>query len=218
MSTTGRLFVIGLGPGNPAMLTEQAKMALQQSQVIIGYTGYVASIQDLIQDKECVSLPLTQEAQRAQVAFERVMQGQTVAVISSGDAGIYGMASLVLEVAEQHAPNQNAPEVIVVPGISAVNACASLLGAPIGHDFAVISLSNLLTPWELIEKRLFAAAEADFVIALYNPKSERRDWQFGRAQAIIAQHRDGMTPVGLVRNAYRADQSVTLTTVVDGPS
>ncbi|WP_143301588.1 precorrin-3B C(17)-methyltransferase, partial [Candidatus Entotheonella palauensis] len=153
MSTAGSLYVIGLGPGDPLMLTEQAKIALRQSQVVIGYQGYFTGVQDLVQDKECIALPLTQETQRAQVAADRALQGDAVCVISSGDAGIYGMASLVLEVLEQRTACASAlpcPDVVVVPGISAVNACASLLGAPIAHDFAVISLSDLLTPWELI--------------------------------------------------------------------
>ena len=213
MSGAGSLHVIGLGPGDPRMLTEQAKMALGQSQVVIGYSGYFTGVQDIVHDKECIALPLTQETQRAQIAVERAMQGEAVCVISSGDAGIYGMASLVLEVMEQRAANGACPEVVVVPGVSAVNACASLLGAPLSHDFAVISLSDLLTPWALIEKRLQAAAEADFITVLLNPKSMRRDWQYGRAQDILAQHRAPQTPVGLVRNAYRPDQSVTTTTL-----
>lgn len=220
MSTTGSLYVIGLGPGDPRMLTEQAKIALRQSQVVIGYTGYFDGIQDLVEGKECLALPLTQETQRAQTAVDRALQGAAVCVISSGDAGIYGMASLVLEVLEQRTSSVSGggagcpgPDVVVVPGVSAINACASLLGAPIGHDFAVISLSDLLTPWELIEKRLVAAAEADFITVLLNPKSLRRHWQYGRAQEILAQHRAPTTPVGMVRNAYRADQSVTTTTV-----
>lgn len=213
MSTTGSLYVIGLGPGDPSMLTEQAKMALRQSRVVIGYTGYFTAIQDIVQAKECIALPLTQETQRAQIAVDRALQGDAVCVISSGDAGIYGMASLVLEVLEQRTASLPGPEVVVVPGVSAVNACASLLGAPIGHDFAVISLSDLLTPWELIEKRLKAAAEADFITVLLNPRSERRHWQYGRAQEILALHRAPETPVGLVRNAYRSEQAVTTTTL-----
>jgi precorrin-3B C17-methyltransferase len=215
MSTIGSLYVIGLGPGDPGMLTEQAKTALRQSQVVIGYTGYFAGIQALVQDKECMALPLTQETERAQIAVDRATHGEAVCVISSGDAGIYGMASLVLEVLEQRTSSASCPvvDVVVVPGISAVNASASLLGAPIGHDFAVISLSDLLTPWALIEKRLHAAAEADFITVLLNPKSARRDWQYSRAQEILARYRAPETPVGMVRNAYRPDQSVTTTTL-----
>ena len=214
MSTaSGRLLVIGLGPGEPAIMTGQAQAALSQADVIIGYTGYFAWIEDLVLGKECLALPLTQETERAQLAVDRALQGATVCVISSGDAGIYGMASLVLDVVAQRQTETPRPDVVVVPGVSAVNACAALLGAPIGHDFAVISLSDLLTPWAAIEPRLTAAAAADFVTVLLNPKSARRDWQYARAQAILARHRAPDTPVGVVRNAYRPEQSVVVTTV-----
>jgi precorrin-3B C17-methyltransferase len=213
MRQTGGLFVIGLGPGAPAMMTAQAHTALRQADVVIGYEGYFAWVADLVQGKECVALPLTQEVARAQLAVERALAGHMVCVISSGDAGIYGMASVVLEVLEQRQGGAVPCDVVVIPGVSAVNACASLLGAPLGHDFAVISLSDLLTPWPLIEKRLTAAAAADFVMVLLNPKSARRHWQYGRAQEIIARCRAPETPVGVVRNAYRPDQSVEVTTV-----
>ena len=213
MSQRGSLCVVGLGPGTSALLTGQARTALQGADVIIGYDGYFQWIADLVQDKECIALPLTQEVARAQLAVERALAGQAVSVISSGDAGIYGMASLVLEVLEHHQDNTTLPDVVVIPGVSAVNACAALLGAPIAHDFAVLSLSDLLTPWAVIEKRLAAAAEADFVMVLLNPKSARRQWQFARACTLLGQYRAPETPVGLVRNAYRPDQSVLLTTV-----
>ena len=213
MSRSGTLFVIGLGPGHSAVMTDQARTALRQADVIIGYTGYFAWVEGLVQDKECVALPLAQETTRAQLAVERAQQGQTVCVISSGDAGIYGMASLVFEVVEQRQVGTVLPDVVVIPGVSAINACAALLGAPIGHDFAVMSLSDLLTPWAWIEKRLMAAAEADFVTVLLNPKSAKRHWQYGRAQEILALHRAADTPVGVVRNAYRPDQAVDITTV-----
>ncbi len=189
MTQTGSLCVVGLGPGTSALLTGQAQAALQGADVIIGYDGYFQWIADLVRHKECIALPLTQEVARAQLAVERALAGQAVSVISSGD------------------------DVVVIPGVSAVNACAALLGAPIAHDFAVLSLSDLLTPWAVIEKRLAAAAEADFVMVLLNPKSARRQWQFARACALIGQHRTPETPVGLVRNAYRPDQAVVLTTV-----
>jgi precorrin-3B C17-methyltransferase len=213
MSTPGSLSIIGLGPGHPVMLTGQAMAALQQASVVIGYTGYFTWIQDLVQGKECLALPLTHEVERARLALDRTRRGEAVCVISSGDAGIYGMASVILEVLAQRGSAAAPPEVVVVPGVSAINACAALLGAPIGHDFAVISLSDLLTPWAVIEKRLCAAAAADFVTVLLNPQSARRPWQYGRAQAILAQHRAPQTPVGIVRNAYRPEQSVQLTTV-----
>jgi precorrin-3B C17-methyltransferase len=215
MSSSGSLYIVGLGPGHAEMLTEQARAVLQQATVVIGYTGYFACIQHLVQGKTCIALPLTQETERAHLAVEHALHGARVAVISSGDAGIYGMASLILEVLAQRQAAPLLPDVVVVPGVSAVNACASLLGAPLGHDFAVISLSDLLTPWEVIEKRLMAVAAADFVTVLLNPKSARRQWQYGQAQAILAQHRTPTTPVGVVRNAYRAEQSVEITTVAD---
>ena len=213
MSQTGSLCVVGLGPGTSALLTGQAQAALQGADVIIGYDGYFQWIADLVHNKECIALPLTQEVARDQLAVERALAGQAVSVISSGDAGIYGMASLVLEVLERHQEHPVLPDVVVIPGVSAVNACAALLGAPIAHDFAVLSLSDLLTPWAVIEKRLAAAAEADFVMVLLNPKSVRRQWQFARACTLLGQYRAPETPVGLVRNAYRPDQSVVLTMV-----
>ena len=212
---TGSLRVVGLGPGTPGLLTGQARDALQGSEVIIGYEGYFALVRDLMSGKECLALPLTQEVARAELAVARALAGRAVSVISSGDAGVYGMASLVLEVLERQQAHTLMPDVVVIPGVSAVNACAALLGAPLAHDFAVLSLSDLLTPWSVIEKRLAAAAEADFVLALLNPKSARRQWQFPRACELIGQHRPSQTPVGLVRNAYRPDQTVTTMTLAD---
>jgi precorrin-3B C17-methyltransferase len=149
---------------------------------------------------------------RARLAIERMRAGQTVCVISSGDPGIYAMAGLVLECAGNE-DQTLLDRIAVVPGVSAVNAAAALLGAPLGHDFAVISLSDLLTPWDAIERRLRAAAEADFIVALLNPKSQRRGTQYGRAADILASHRPAETPVGIVRNAYRPGQTVAITTV-----
>jgi precorrin-3B C17-methyltransferase len=204
--------VVGLGPGDRALMTGQAIEALRAADVVIGYDGYFAGVADLVAGKECLALPLTRETERARLAVERLRAGQAVCVISSGDSGIYGMAGLVLE----HAAAESETlldDVEIVPGVSAINAAAALLGAPLGHDFAVVSLSDLLTPWETIERRLRAAAEADFVLALLNPKSQRRDWQYARAQSILARHRSVETPVGIVRHAYRTEQSIEVTTV-----
>jgi len=212
MTQAGTLFVVGLGPGARAAMTRQALEALHRSRVIVGYDGYFEGIADLVDGKECLALPLGEERERARLAVERALKGDTVCVISSGDAGIYGMAGLVLETLEASG-RPSGLEVAVIPGVSAVNACAALLGAPLGHDFAVISLSDLLTPWECIEKRLAAAAEADFVLALLNPRSSRRDWQLGRAQEILLRKRSPETPVGIVRQAYRLGQSVEITTL-----
>jgi precorrin-3B C17-methyltransferase len=190
-------------------MTGQAIEALRQAEVVIGYDGYFAWVTDLVQGKECLALPLTEEAERARVAVEQLRQGRVVCVISSGDPGVYGMASLVL----QYLGDKGQEDVAVVPGVSAVNAAASLLGAPLGHDFAVVSLSDLLTPWEVIERRLRTVAEADFVLAILNPKSRRRNWQYRRAQEILAGCRLPQTPVGVVRNAYRPGQAVERTTI-----
>ena len=207
----GRLFVVGLGPGGREAMTGQALEALRQAEVVVGYDGYFTWVRDLVAGKECLSLPLTQEAERARVAVERLRQGRVVCVISSGDPGVYGMAGLVL----QCLGDEGQEDVAVIPGVSAVNAAAALLGAPLGHDFAVVSLSDLLTPWATIERRLRAAAEADFVLAILNPKSQRRDWQYRRAQEILAEFRLPQTPVGIVRNAYRPGQSIERTTVAE---
>jgi cobalt-precorrin 5A hydrolase/precorrin-3B C17-methyltransferase len=208
----GRLFVVGLGPGARDLLTGQAREALRRAEVVVGYDGYFAGIADLVAGKECHALPLTRETDRARLAVEQLRAGRVVCVISSGDPGVYAMASLVLECAAAE-DERLLDGVEVVPGVSAVNASAALLGAPLGHDFAVVSLSDLLTPWDVIERRLRAAAEADFVLALLNPKSRRRDWQYRRAAEILAVHRPAEAPVGVVRNAFRPGQSVEVTTV-----
>jgi precorrin-3B C17-methyltransferase len=210
--TKGRVLVVGVGPGHADLLTPQAANALQQAEVVVGYSGYFPWIEELIHGKERVALPLGQEKERALIAIEHAANGHQVAVISSGDPGIYAMASVVLEMLGTLEPSRR-PEVSVVPGVSALNAAAALLGAPLGHDFAAISLSDLLTPWPVIEKRLSAVAAADFVIALFNPKSERRDWQLARAREILLRERAGATPVGIVHNAFRPGQSVCLTTL-----
>ncbi len=209
---SGRVFVVGLGPGRRDLLTPQALEALRGAEVVIGYTGYFPWVEDLILGKEVQALPLGQEAERGRLALEQAADGRQVAVISSGDPGIYAMASLVLEMLAT-LPADRRPEVVVVPGVSALNAAAALLGAPLGHDFAAISLSDLLTPWAVIEKRLAAVAEADFVLALFNPRSARRDWQLERARSIVLSQRPGSTPVGVVHNAYRPGQAILRTTL-----
>jgi precorrin-3B C17-methyltransferase len=208
MTTLAPIVVVGVGPGDGRLLTPQAHAAIAQAEVVIAYEGYFEWIAELVADKERIALALGQETERAEQAVTLARRGRRVCVVSSGDPGIYGMASLVLETA-----GTQGPEVFVVPGISAVNAAASLLGAPLGHDFAVISLSDLLTPWELIERRLVAASEADFVVALLNPCSRRRDWQFGRARDILLRSRPPETPAGVVRHAYRPGQSIERTTL-----
>jgi len=174
-------------------MTIGAKEALQSCDVIVGYKSYVKTIADLTEGKEVYQFGMRKEVERCKKAIELAENGKVVALVSSGDPGIYGMAGLVLELS---AGNENI-DVEVVPGISAVNAAASALGAPLMHDFAVISLSDLLTPWEKIESRLRCAASADFVTALYNPKSTKRNWQIKTARDIFMQYRTPKTPVGL---------------------
>ncbi len=217
MTRPGKIFVAGLGPGRRDLLTAQAQEAVAHSQAIVGYSGYFEGIDDLVQGKECHALPLGQERERARLAVELAGAGKTVAVISSGDPGIFAMAGILLEAVEASSGEER-PEVEIIPGISALNAAAALLGAPLGHDFAVISLSDLLTPWAVIEKRLHAVAEADFVLALLNPKSRQRDWQLGRACAILLSKRPTDTPAGIVRNAFRPGQHIEITTLNDLPA
>lgn len=211
---SGKLIIIGFGPGSVKHFTERAKEGIAESDCILGYKTYVDLIEDLITDQEIISTGMSEEVARAQAAVSLAEKGRKVAVISSGDAGVYGMAGLIYEVlAEKGWKAENGVEVEVIPGISSINSCASLLGAPIMHDSCTISLSDHLTPWEVIAKRVEAAAFADFVIALYNPKSGRRTRQIEEAQKILLKYRDPNTPVGLVKSAYRERESVIVTTL-----
>ncbi|MBO0997618.1 precorrin-3B C(17)-methyltransferase [Bacillus sp. SD075] len=212
MGTNGKLFVVGFGPGNFEHITKRAVEALQESDYIIGYKTYVELIQGLLTDQTIISTGMTEEVSRAQEAVKQAELGKKVAVISSGDAGVYGMAGLVYEVLiEKGWKEETGVGIEVIPGISAINSCASLLGAPVMHDSCTISLSDHLTPWELIAKRVEAAAAADFVIALYNPRSGRRTRQIVETQKILLRYRSPDTPVGLVKSAYRDRQDIVIT-------
>lgn len=207
----GKIYVAGIGPGSEADITPAVKAAVAASDVVVGYKYYFAFIRDIVRtDAECVDTGMRKERDRAAMAFEYAEQGKTVCVISSGDAGIYGMAPLVWEMKRE---KDSKVEIEVLPGISAFQKAASLLGAPIGHDFCVISLSDLMTPWEKIEKRIEAAAVADFVTAVYNPKSEGRYWQLYRLKELFLKERPENTPVGYVRQAGRKEEVVTVTTL-----
>lgn len=205
---------MGIGPGSFADMSQRAADAIQAAEVIVGYDTYLALIADLVAGKETIGTGMMQEIDRCRAAVEAAQAGRTVAVVSSGDPGIYGMAGLVLELVLDQ-PEAVRPEVEIVPGISAVGAAAAILGAPLMHDFAVISLSDLLTPWEVIEKRAEMAAAGDFVIALYNPKSTRRTSQIERVREILLQHRPASTPVGIARQASRPGQNITLSNLAD---
>jgi len=215
MSLRGKLYIVGFGPGDANHITYRAVEAIKASDYIIGYKTYVELIKNLLNVKQkIISTGMTEEVSRAQAAVKLAEEGHQVAVISSGDSGVYGMAGLIYEVlVEQGWHKESGVEVEVIPGISAINSCSSLLGAPIMHDSCTISLSDHLTPWTIIEKRLEAAAAADFVIALYNPKSGRRTKQIVEARRILLKYRSPNTPVGLVKSAYRERQSIVITTL-----
>jgi adenosylcobyric acid synthase len=210
------LYIIGTGPGSTSHLTEAARLAIAKSTAIIGYDVYVEMIRPLLDGKEIVSTGMMREVERCQVAIDRARNGETVSLVSGGDSGIYGMAGLVYELLEMDGAGDDSfpqPDVQVIPGISAVQAAASVLGAPLMHDFSVISLSDLLTPWNLIKTRIEAAARADFVMAFYNPRSKTRVTHIEDARRIILRSRPATTPVGIVQNACREDQSVIVTTL-----
>lgn len=203
-----KLTVVGLGPGAGADLTGRACAALEEAELIVGYTAYIALIRDQFPDKEMVSTGMRREEDRCRLALEEAAKGRNVAVVCSGDSGVYGMAGLIYELAQAYPPI----DIAVVPGITAACGGASVLGAPLTHDFAVISLSDLMTPWEKIEQRLACAAQADFVLCLYNPRSHNRPDYLRRACDIVLRYQPAGTVCGFVRNIGRAgEQAVTLT-------
>lgn len=213
---SGKLWLVGTGPGQLEQMTPAAQTAIAQADAVIGYSLYIDLIAPLLHPGQIVeSLPITQERQRAERAIDLAQWGLTVAVVSSGDCGIYGMAGLVLEQLQAQEWDGKTPEVQLFPGITALQAAASRVGAPLMHDLCAISLSDLLTPWDVIEKRLTAAAAADFVVALYNPKSQTRTQQVAIAQQIFLQHRSPDTPVAIVRAAYRQDEQIAVTTLAE---
>ena len=206
-----RIIVAGIGPGSREDITPAVVEALGEADAVVGYQYYFQFVQPFLKkDCLCVDTGMKKERQRAEQAFELAEQGKTVVVISSGDAGIYGMTPLVYEMSRERGSDV---EVCSLPGISAFQKAASLLGAPIGHDMCIISLSDLMTPWEVIERRIKAAATGDFVTAIYNPKSHGRYWQLYRLKELFLEERAASTPVGYVRQAGRDDQAVSVTTL-----
>jgi len=209
--STGKIIVAGIGPGSKEDITPAVLEAIKISDVIVGYKYYFQFVKDIIKpDTLCIDTGMKKECERAEEAFRYAEGGKTVCVISSGDSGIYGMAPLIYEMKKE---KQSSVEVEVLPGISAFQKAAALLGAPIGHDFCIISLSDLMTPWDRIEKRIEAAASADFVTAVYNPKSNGRYWQLYRLIELFLKERSPETPVGYVRQAGREEQEVKVTTL-----
>jgi precorrin-3B C17-methyltransferase len=217
---------VSLGPGFAKYIVPRAQAALAEAQVVMGYQTYIELVRPLLSDQEVVSTGMKAEVKRCQMALDQARAGQRVALVSSGDAGIYGMAGLVLEMCAAQglkvAPPGDEADVDfyleIIPGVPALAAGAALLGAPLMHDFVAISLSDLLTPWETIKKRLELVAQGDFVIVLYNPKSKRRDWQLGAVRDLLLNHKSPETPVGIVSRAMRKGQEIVLTTLEDLPN
>lgn len=208
---SGKIYLVGFGPGSEEHMSYKAKSAIAESDVVIGYTTYIKLVKDLLDGKEIIKKGMTEEIDRCIEAYEQAKLGKVVSLISSGDIGVYGMAGPTYEVLLQAGwtPNDEI-QVEIVPGSTALSACASLVGAPLTHDFCSISLSDLLTPWPVIARRIEAAGNADFVLALYNPKSGRRTQQIVQAQEILLRYRKPDTPVAIVKSAYRRRQSVQL--------
>ena len=207
----GKIIVTGIGPGSKEDVTPAVIEAVREADAIVGYKYYFQFIEEYVKDGgECIDTGMKKERERAEQAFLLAEQGKTVVVISSGDAGLYGMAPLIYEMKMKQSSDI---EIEVLPGISAFQKAASLLGAPIGHDVCLISLSDLMTPWDVIERRIKAAAVGDFVTAIYNPKSHGRYWQIYRLQELFLKYRSAETPVGYVRQAGREEQEIKVTTL-----
>lgn len=207
MNKTGKIYVVGIGPGKKADMTFRAYEAMEKSDIIIGYKTYMDLIKEYYPGKEMKNSQMTKEVDRCIDVLKLAKEGKNVALISSGDAGVYGMAGIMLEIADGEV------EVEIIPGVTATNAAAAIVGAPVMHDYVTISLSNLLTDWELIKKRLELAAQGDFVVSIYNPKSRGRVTQIEEARGIMLKYKPKTTPVAIVRNAGREDEEHVVTTL-----
>lgn len=207
MNRTGKIYVVGIGPGKKADMTFRAYEAMEKSDIIVGYKTYMDLIKEYYPGKEMKNSQMTKEVDRCIDVLKLVKEGKNVALISSGDAGVYGMAGIMLEIADGEV------EVEIIPGVTATNAAAAIVGAPVMHDYVTISLSNLLTDWELIKKRLELAAQGDFVVSIYNPKSRGRVTQIEEAREIMLKYKPKTTPVAIVRNAGREDEEHVVTTL-----
>jgi len=209
---SGKLFIVGVGPGHHDHMTFRAKKVIEESDTIVGYTTYVKLVQDLIAGKDVYEYAMTQEVERAQQCIDLAKAGKIVSLVSSGDPGIYGMAGLIYEtLAESGWDPKNGLQVEIVPGVSALNSCSAIIGSPLMTDFAVLSMSDLLVPWEIIVKRVEAAAQGDFVIVIYNPSSKKRIHQLQETRKILLKYRKPSTPVAIIKGAYRESQTVVLT-------
>ena len=212
----GKLYVVGIGPGHHDHMTYRAKQVIEESEVIVGYDTYVSLVEDLISGKEVYRYPMTQEVDRANQAIQFAENGRVVSLVSSGDPGIYGMIGLIYEILADKKWNRGAGIYVeCVPGVSSLNSCSALVGSPLMTDFAVVSMSDLLVPWEMIVKRVEAAALGDYVTVIYNPASKKRVHQLQDTRDIFLKYRNPETPVAIVKGAYRESQAVVLTTLKD---
>jgi precorrin-3B C17-methyltransferase len=210
----GKLYVVGVGPGSHEHMTYRARQVIEESEVIIGYDTYVSLVEDLIAGKEVYRYAMTQEVDRANQAIDFAEKDRIVSIVSSGDPGIYGMVGLIYEIlAEKGWNRENGIYVECVPGVSSLNSCGALVGSPLMTDFAVVSMSDLLVPWDIIVKRVEAAASGDYVTVIYNPASKKRVHQLRDTREIFLKYRKLDTPVAIVKGAYRESQQVVVTTL-----
>lgn len=209
MTKSGKLYVVGIGPGSYEDMTIRAVKALEKSEVIVGYTVYIDLIKEHFPGKEMISTPMRREQERCQLAIDEAKKGKAVAMVCSGDSGVYGMSGLILEMAR----SEEGLEMEIIPGVTAALSGGAVLGAPLGHDFAVISLSDLLTPMGLIEKRLRASAQADMIICLYNPSSRKRADYLKQACDILMEYKSRSTVCGLVKNIGRKEEEMAVMTL-----
>ncbi|MFL6366059.1 MAG: precorrin-3B C(17)-methyltransferase [Nitrososphaeraceae archaeon] len=208
----GKLFIVGVGPGSHEHMTYRAMQVIKESETIIGYDTYVSLVEDLITGKEIYRYPMTQEVDRANQAIHFAEEGKIVSLVSSGDPGIYGMTGLIYEIlVDKGWDRENGIYIECTPGVSSLNACAALVGSPLMTDFAVVSMSDLLVPWDIIVKRVEAAALGDYVTVIYNPASKKRIHQLRDTRDIFLKYRKPSTPVAIVKGAYRESQDIALT-------
>ncbi len=216
---TGKLYIVGVGPGHHDHMTFRAKEVITESDTIVGYETYVNLVQDLIKDKTVYRYAMTQEVERAHQCIDLAKSGKIVSLVSSGDPGIYGMAGLIYETLAESGWNpKDGLHVEIIPGVSALNSCASIIGSPLMTDFAVVSMSDLLVPWEIIEKRVEAAAQGDFVIVIYNPASKKRIHQLEKTRQILLKYRKSTTPVAIIKGAFRESETIVMTDLDDLPN
>ncbi|MDH3191077.1 MAG: precorrin-3B C(17)-methyltransferase [Nitrosopumilus sp.] len=215
----GKLYIVGVGPGHHDHMTFRAKQVINESDTIVGYETYVNLVQDMIEGKTVYRYAMTQEVERAHQCIDLAKSGKIVSLVSSGDPGIYGMAGLIYETLAETGWNPiDGLKVEIIPGVSALNSCASIIGSPLMTDFAVVSMSDLLVPWEIIEKRVEAAAQGDFVIVIYNPASKKRIHQLQNTRKILLKYRKPTTPVAIIKGAFRDSQTIVMTNLEDLPN